>query len=188
MLVGPRGLVLFSPVIVLAVWGLVRLARSADGDRRRHGVVGLVVFASFLLLQASWLNPWGGESYGPRYLIPGLPFLIVGMVEVWKPAARVRFFAVSWSVAAMSLAVIALHLVPDGAIPMGAQIQSLLADGPVPTLWTQSLGAVGWYVQLATIACAAYLLQQRLAQDEAAAHDPAAGAALDGTLAPLVTV
>ncbi len=156
--------------LVLAVWGLVRLARSADLDQRRHGIVGLVVFASFVLLQASWLNPWGGESYGPRYLIPGLPFLIVGMVEVWERAARVRWFAVTWSVVAMALAVIALHLVPDGAIPMGAQLQSLRTDGPVPTLWTLALGpASGWFVQLATIACAAHLLQLRLAQDAAAA-------------------
>jgi 4-amino-4-deoxy-L-arabinose transferase-like glycosyltransferase len=188
VLVGPRGLLLFSPVVALAVWGLVRLARSVDQDRRRHGIVGLVVFASFVVLQASWLNPWGGESYGPRYLIPGLPFLIVGMVEVWEPAARVRWLAVTWSVAAMSLAVIALHLVPDGAIPMGAQLQSLRTDGPVPTLWTLALGPAGWYVQLATIACAAHLLQQRLAQDEAAAHLPERDRALSRPLIPVASL
>lgn len=173
VLVGPRGLLLFSPVVILAVWGLVRLARSGDQERRRHGIVGLAAFGSFVLLQASWLNPYGGESYGPRYLIPGLPFLIVGMVEVWDRAARVRWFAVTWSVAVMSMAVIALHLVPDGSIPLGAQIQSLRTDGAVPTLWTMALGPVGWAVQGLTIFCVAYLLQQRLAQDEAATAEPA---------------
>ncbi|MGN6693676.1 MAG: hypothetical protein ACTHN0_05820 [Aquihabitans sp.] len=168
VLVGPRGLLLFSPVVALAVWGLVRLARSVDEERRRHGIVGLAVFASFVMLQASWLNPWGGESYGPRYLIPCLPFLIIGMVEVWDRAVRVRFFAIAWSVAAMSLAVVALHLVPAGSIPMGAQLQNLRTEGAVPTLWTMALGPIGWAAQGVTIFCAAYLLQRRLAEDEAA--------------------
>ena len=60
VLVGPRGLLLFSPVVALALWGLVLLARSTDLDKRRHGIVGLTVFTSFVVLQASWLNPWGG--------------------------------------------------------------------------------------------------------------------------------
>jgi 4-amino-4-deoxy-L-arabinose transferase-like glycosyltransferase len=163
VLVGPRGLLLFSPVIVLAVWGLIRLARSEDVERRRHGLVGLAVFASFVLLQASWLNPWGGESYGPRYLIPGLPFLIVGMAEIWERAARVRFVVVTWSVLAMSLAVVAVHLVPAGAIPMGAQLQSLRTEGAVPTLWTMAFGPLGWLLQLATITAALALLHRRIA-------------------------
>ena len=122
------------PVVVLAVWGLVRLARSADEDRRRHGAVGLAMVAGFVVLQASWLNPWGGESYGPRYLIPCLPFLIVGMAEVWERAVDVRFVIVTWSVLAMSSAVVAEHLVPAGALPIAAQLQSLHTDGAVPTL------------------------------------------------------
>jgi hypothetical protein len=167
VLVGPRGLLLFSPVVGLAVWGLVLLARSGDAERRRHGAVGLAVVATFVVLQASWLNPWGGESYGPRYLIPCLPFLIVGMVEVWDRAANVRFVVVTWSVLAMSAAVVALHLVPEGAIPMGAQLQSLRTDGAVPTLWTIAFGPLGWLLQLATIAGALALLHHRLAQERA---------------------
>jgi hypothetical protein len=168
VLLGPRGLLLFSPVVVLAVWGLVRLARSADEDRRRHGAVGLAMVAGFVVLQASWLNPWGGESYGPRYLIPCLPFLIVGMAEVWERAVDVRFVIVTWSVLAMSSAVVAEHLVPAGALPMAAQLQSLRTDGAVPTLWTMAFGPIGWLLQAATIGAAGLLLHRHLAADRAA--------------------
>lgn len=168
VLVGSRGLLVFSPVVVLAVWGLVRLARSADEDRRRHGAVGLAVVVSFVVLQASWLNPWGGEGYGPRYLIPCLPFLIVGMAEVWDRAVNVRFAIVGWSVLAMSSAVVAEHLVPAGALPMAAQLQSLHTDGAVPTLWTMAFGPVGWLLQAATIGAAALVLHRRLATERVA--------------------
>ena len=168
VLLGPRGLLVFSPVVVLAVWGLVLLARSSDDDRRRHGAVGLAVVVSFVVLQASWLNPWGGESYGPRYLIPCLPFLIVGMAEVWERAVNVRFAIVGWSVLAMSSAVVVEHLVPAGALPMAAQLQSLHTDGAVPTLWTMAFGPIGWLLQAATIGTAALVLHRRLATERAA--------------------
>ena len=42
--------------------------------------------------------------------------LIVGMAEVWERAVNVRFVIVSWSVLAMSSALVAEHLVPAGEI------------------------------------------------------------------------
>jgi hypothetical protein len=155
---GSRGLLLFSPVVALAAWGLWRLARSEGAERRRHGIVGLAVLGSFLVLQASWVNPWGGEAPGPRYVIPSLPFLIVGMAEVWSVAPAARRVAVRWSVLAMAMPVVALHLTPQGTFAVASQLQSLREFGPTPTLWTMALGPLGWVVHTATIAGVAALL------------------------------
>lgn len=151
VLFGSRGLLLFSPVVALAIWGLVRLARSAGGPGRLHGRVGLAVVGLFLVLQASWQNPWGGEAPGPRYVIPALPFLIVGMAEVWDAAGRTRWLAIRWSVVAMSLPVVAMHLVAKGNYTAIAHLQTLRSDGPVVTLWTMAVGPSGWVLHLASI-------------------------------------
>ncbi len=58
VLLGTRGMLLFSPVIALAVWGLVRMARGRNTERRRHGIVGL------LRLAPSWPCSPAGEILG----------------------------------------------------------------------------------------------------------------------------
>ena len=162
VLLGTRGLLLFSPIVALAAWGLWRLAHRSGGVARRHGIVGLVVFGLFLVLQSAWVNPWGGEAPGPRYVIPSLPFLIVGMAEIWDVAPAARRIALRWSVLAMAMPVIAVHLTPEGTFAVAAQLQSLAADGPVLTLWTMLLGPIGWAVHVATVGLVAWLLVEAL--------------------------
>ncbi|HWJ60774.1 MAG TPA: hypothetical protein VNS19_02305 [Acidimicrobiales bacterium] len=168
VLFGSRGLLLFSPVVAIAVWGLVRLARSGAGDRRRHGIVGLSVFGAFLVLQSAWVNPWGGEAPGPRYIIPALPFLIIGMAEAWNRAPRFQWVAVRWSVLAMSMTVIADHLTAAGNYAVIAQLQGLRDNGPVESLWTLLLGPVGMAVHAATVIVAAWYLVAAVRSEQAA--------------------
>lgn len=66
-----RGLFTSSPVLVLALFGVY------EAFRRRRLEVGLslAVAAVYLLMNASF-NAWhGGNSFGPRYVVPALPFL-----------------------------------------------------------------------------------------------------------------
>ncbi|MDP1806446.1 MAG: CBS domain-containing protein, partial [Acidimicrobiales bacterium] len=74
VLFGTRGLFVFAPILLLGLGGLVALARR-PGPERRDAVVGLLVFVAYLGLQAGWVNPWGGEMPGPRYVIPAIPML-----------------------------------------------------------------------------------------------------------------
>ena len=57
--------------------------------------------AGFFLLQAGWPNPWGGEMPGPRYMIPALPFLAVGIARAWM--ARPKLVQVLLFVSAFSM-------------------------------------------------------------------------------------
>ena len=66
-----RGLLFWSPVLVMAVPGLVAWFR------RDRGVVLMIagVFVLMLLQVASFYSWFGGNAVGPRYLAPAIPFL-----------------------------------------------------------------------------------------------------------------
>ena len=68
-----RGLFFGSPILLLAIPGLILLRRSSH---RAEWLVTLAVSIGFLLLVSASAQWWGGWAAGPRYLIPMLPFLI----------------------------------------------------------------------------------------------------------------
>lgn len=80
VLVGHRGLLVFSPVLILAGAGLVLLLRR--GWRAEALLCG-VVSCAFVVLAAGYFDPLGGLSPGPRYVAPALPFLAFGLPEAF---------------------------------------------------------------------------------------------------------
>jgi hypothetical protein len=81
-----RGLLVYSPVLVLALVGAVL---SLRGDRRRlfgYLAGGFGVSLGILSSYAVW---WGGLSFGPRLLTDFLPLLVLFLVPVLqRPVAR----------------------------------------------------------------------------------------------------
>lgn len=77
LLVSPgRGLLVFTPIALLAGWALIRAARSASMARG----LSAAALAHFLFI-SSW-NEWhGGESFGPRLLTDMLPLLFFFLPE-----------------------------------------------------------------------------------------------------------
>jgi hypothetical protein len=75
-LVGNRGLLVFSPVLVMAAVGLVLLWRRG---RRAEASLASAVSVLFVLLDAGYFLPYGGGTPGPRFLAPALPFLALGL-------------------------------------------------------------------------------------------------------------
>jgi hypothetical protein len=75
VLAGPGGLLLTSPVLIMATIGLVMLWRR--GMRAEAAVCALVALV-FVGAECGYGDPYGGYSPLPRYLIPALPFLSVG--------------------------------------------------------------------------------------------------------------
>jgi hypothetical protein len=76
VLVGDRGLLTFSPVLVLAAIGLWLLWREGD---RLEAVVAAVITVAFVCSDAGYFLPYGGASPGPRFAAPMLPFLALGL-------------------------------------------------------------------------------------------------------------
>lgn len=96
VLVGPRGLLVFSPVSLLAAAGLWLMWRR--GRRVEAAVCGVVALA-FVLVDAGYFLPYGGSSPGPRFLACALPFLALGI-----PFALDRLPRTTLAVAAISAA------------------------------------------------------------------------------------
>ena len=70
------GLLLLSPVLAAGAAGLVLLWR--EGLRAEAAVCGGIA-TLFLLVTAGYYDPIGGLSPGPRFFIPAIPFLAVGI-------------------------------------------------------------------------------------------------------------
>jgi hypothetical protein len=73
-----KSLFLFSPLLVVALLGIPRMIRR-DWET---ALLSLGVVAAYLLVYARWFMWWGGWSWGPRFLVPVLPFLSLFLAPV----------------------------------------------------------------------------------------------------------
>ncbi len=154
VLFGSRGLLLFTPVVAVGIYGLwIRWRREDDGG----AAVSLAVVVGFLLLQAGWQNPWGGDGPGPRYVIPMLPFIGLGLARAWHEVSpTIRRWVVGISLASMVLPTITFHLMGDGTFLIAGGLQQLADEGIMPTVWSIALGPVGWVLYGASVAAAGW--------------------------------
>lgn len=108
--VGPnKGLLFYFPLALLAVPGLVRLARQ-----RRALAYALSGFSLFLLVTtAAWWSWDGTSGWGPRLLVPLVP-LLAGLAVVGAQAMPSLVFRVLFGIGVCVNALGALQ--PDGAL------------------------------------------------------------------------
>ena len=100
LLVGRHGILLEQPILVLAAAGLVLLwRRGLRAEALACGAVALL----FALLSVGYFDPYGGESPGPRFLVPALPFLALGLADAFARWPRLTALVTVYSAAAMLL-------------------------------------------------------------------------------------
>ncbi len=95
VLVGRGGLLLISPVLIAAAYGLFLLRRRYPAE----AAVCAAVTLAFLFLEWGYFDPYGGLSPGPRFFVPAIPFLALGLATAF--AAR---FWLTAALAALSIA------------------------------------------------------------------------------------
>ena len=148
-----RGFLIASPLVVLGLLGSVWLVRGGDAQRRVAGWVAIAMFAGYLGVVIMWGNPWGGESPGPRYMMPAIPFLAAGVAVVWTRYELLGKAAFAIGALTMGLATITDPLINRevaGGLP---QWIDLAASGEfVPTVYTMALGPAGWLVHVGVAA------------------------------------
>lgn len=80
LLISPgRGILWYSPVLLLVPLGIGWFWRQARG--LLLGSVGVALL--YWLLYAKWYMWHGGYSWGPRFLVPVLPFLLLLTAPAW---------------------------------------------------------------------------------------------------------
>jgi hypothetical protein len=81
LLASGRGLLVLTPILIMAVVGVFAMRR--DGHRAEANTILAVAAVYFLYNSGYWL-PFGGGTPGPRFLIPALPFVAVGLAYAYK--------------------------------------------------------------------------------------------------------
>jgi hypothetical protein len=61
------------------------------------------VMLLFVLLNVGYFDPYGGDSPGPRFLVPALPFFALGLADAFARWPRVTALVTVFSAAAMLL-------------------------------------------------------------------------------------
>lgn len=80
-LVSPyRGLLLISPVLFVGLYGLVRMYKS--GGLRGEAVFLFSLFLFGLVPYSAWTDWRGGDSFGPRFLVDVIPFIVIPIAYV----------------------------------------------------------------------------------------------------------
>jgi len=111
-----KSIFLYAPLGFAALWGFAGLARH----HRAEAVTAGAIVAMNVLFHAKFAS-WAGEgSWGPRYLVPCLPFLILPAAELWQSGRTARRRA-----AALALVLGLLVQVGGTAIYFGSYMREL---------------------------------------------------------------
>jgi hypothetical protein len=97
LLFSGRGLLTLAPVLVVAFAGVLVLRRDRGGRHRAEAATIVAIVLAYFVYNAGYWLPFGGGSPGPRFLIPVLPFLALGLAIAWRrwPAVTLALTAIS---------------------------------------------------------------------------------------------
>jgi hypothetical protein len=91
-----RGILIYSPVVLIAAAGAVAAWRSPTAEATLLMRYASLAALAILLTYSKFIAWWGGHGYGPRYLTDAMPFvgilLAFGFKWIFDEAPRRRFF------------------------------------------------------------------------------------------------
>lgn len=121
-----RGILFWSPIVAAGLLGCI-LGTRQYGKRRILGWLGIYTFVAYLLFNGGYYMWWGGWSMGPRFMIPMLPFVLLGLGELAR-TDKLSAFARSprWALPAWSFALL------TGIVSVALSFPVALYDPQVP--------------------------------------------------------
>jgi len=172
-LFGDRGLLLVSPIVLVALVFACAQLRDPNGRLRAHAAVAVGVSAVYALMVIGYNGDVAPELPGPRWLIPAIPFLVVPLAAGWErvramPLPRVLVAgAAVWGFLLMGAALLTGPAVGQHEPLIQAYGKRVEHLHFVQSVWYVMLGRAGVVVYLATIA-AVVLLAFRLSSERSA--------------------
>ncbi len=156
LLVSEKGLLVVTPLAVVALVGLPLLWRMG---RRAETLVCAVLPLLFLVYNAAYYLPFGGQAPGPRFLVPVVPFLALPLGLALKARPLVVAGVGVASAGVMALATIAGPLT-GVEYGIGTWLDRLGTDDLVETLPGRLGAEPAWVAALpfATLLAAALVL------------------------------
>lgn len=117
-----RGLFFYGPIFLLALLGIFALLKRINLEIGvLLGLVGVNLF-----LYSSWGDPWGGWSYGTRYLIPSMSILaLFAAYWVARPRWELARKLCAFVLFAYSSAVALLGVLTTNAVPPRVEAEVL---------------------------------------------------------------
>jgi hypothetical protein len=122
LLFSVKGLFVGTPILVLALVGLVLMYR--EGRRAEAGTIAAVLGVYVLYNSGYWL-PFGGGTPGPRFLIPVLPFLGVALAPAFRRFTATGFALAIPSILTMALATVTLPMIGNGDVGLWVRAAQL---------------------------------------------------------------
>jgi hypothetical protein len=171
LLISPgKGVLLYNPIVWLGLVGLFTMLR-----RRRAEAIFFLLFGATALFFYARYNFWtGGWNWGPRYLLPLLPFLLLAAGD-WvhaHPTRLRRTLLIGACVLTLVLNLPALavdqsrYLVSlEGRDPQHYLDRSILRieDSPLLQQWPVAIDLAAWYARPETWPAAQQAIDQHLA-------------------------
>lgn len=91
-----RGMFVYMPIIAVAVYGLLRQVWQRRRSHAPAWMLVAVLCVVQVLFTATMRYWYGGWEFGPRYLTPMLPFLLLALAPVLVTSWRVVVLGVVW--------------------------------------------------------------------------------------------
>jgi hypothetical protein len=130
-----KGLLVFTPVALVAAYGLLRALRGEE--RWLASTFGAALVAHWLLM-GRWSEWHGGESWGPRLMTDALPLLIFFLPEGLE----------RWPRAGAALAALSIGIQALGAFAYDYRWERLhQRPGAEATLWDVADGPIPFHVR-----------------------------------------
>ena len=140
LLASDKGLLVLTPLAVAGLGGLLALRR---GDARREATLSLAVCLAFLVYNSAYFLPFGGWGPGPRFLVPVLPFLALGIAAALRAAPLTTAALAAPSVVAMVGATLAEPIAEPGR-GVGLWLERWRASDFTQTVVTEAGGGSGF--------------------------------------------
>ena len=124
-----RSIIVYTPVVIFGVIGLIYLIQ--DSIKKKIARLILALFLVNLTTYTMFGDAWGGWAFGPRYLIPGLAVLSIGISCFIERFNKKPFIILLFSVISIySIAVNVLGATTTSLVP--PKVEAVAFPEPIP--------------------------------------------------------